>query len=208
MCRWHCIRCTYCIYCFKKINHLVLVPFAFIFWCKRSRVGNSYISWRDIKRSYEEREHDVFCNKSQDLPINGRVTLLRMGSLGLGVTLGWNLQEWGLHWMESGTKLLRSKPRMELMRARAILSQNCNEATRKTLLLPLSYHGKGMGSFAKIKLFIKTKRNGIRSSQLLSAPKPRVQSSCRLGYVRSGVELGSFGVALSQSLNNFWVELL
>jgi hypothetical protein len=40
MCRWHCIRCTYCIYCFRKIYHLVPVPFAFILWCKRSRVGN------------------------------------------------------------------------------------------------------------------------------------------------------------------------
>ncbi len=33
---------TYCIYCFRKINHLVLIPFAFILWCKRSRVGNKY----------------------------------------------------------------------------------------------------------------------------------------------------------------------
>jgi hypothetical protein len=35
---WHCI---YCIYCFRKINHLVLLPFAFILWCTRSCVGNT-----------------------------------------------------------------------------------------------------------------------------------------------------------------------
>jgi hypothetical protein len=34
--QWHCIHC---IYCFRKINHLVLLPFAFILWCTRSRVG-------------------------------------------------------------------------------------------------------------------------------------------------------------------------
>jgi hypothetical protein len=27
--------CTYCIYCFRKINHLVPVPFVFILWCKK-----------------------------------------------------------------------------------------------------------------------------------------------------------------------------
>jgi hypothetical protein len=33
---------TLCLlyYCFRKINHLVLVPFAFILWCTWSRVGN------------------------------------------------------------------------------------------------------------------------------------------------------------------------
>jgi hypothetical protein len=35
MCRWYCIQCTYCIYCFRKINHLVPVPFVFILWCKK-----------------------------------------------------------------------------------------------------------------------------------------------------------------------------
>ncbi len=35
MCRWHCICCTYCIYCFRKINHLVPVPFVFILWCQK-----------------------------------------------------------------------------------------------------------------------------------------------------------------------------
>ncbi len=41
---------TYCIYCFRKINNLVLIPFAFILWCKRSRVGNSKVvedRWRE-----------------------------------------------------------------------------------------------------------------------------------------------------------------
>jgi hypothetical protein len=33
---WRCIySCTYCIYCFRKINHLVPVPFAFILCCKK-----------------------------------------------------------------------------------------------------------------------------------------------------------------------------
>ncbi len=41
MCWWHCI---YCIYCFRKINHLVLIPFAFILWCTRSCVGNTQCS--------------------------------------------------------------------------------------------------------------------------------------------------------------------
>jgi hypothetical protein len=42
-------HCASLYYCFRKINNLVLVPFAFILWCTWSRVGNmSYISLTTI----------------------------------------------------------------------------------------------------------------------------------------------------------------
>ncbi len=41
VCKYHWWHCTYYIYCFRKINHLVLLPFAFILWCTRSRVRNN-----------------------------------------------------------------------------------------------------------------------------------------------------------------------
>ncbi len=50
---WRCIySCTYCFYCFRKINHLVPVPFVFILWCKEP--CREQYSWT------------FFANKSRD----------------------------------------------------------------------------------------------------------------------------------------------